>query len=72
MNCMNLDRFSQGLPDPQDADVLYECDACGAEIYPGEDVFVVNGDIICADLECLRIYADPRCMKIEEALGRDE
>ena len=34
---MNLDRFSQGLPDPQDAEVIGYCSYCGMEIYEGAD-----------------------------------
>jgi len=33
---MNLDRFSQGLPDLQDAKVVAHCDNCGGEIYAGQ------------------------------------
>jgi len=66
---MNLDRFSQGLPDPQDAEVMTYCEGCGGEIYPGEDVYCVNGDIIHAEWECLVQYIDPEVKTIEEALG---
>ena len=37
---VNLDRFAQGLPDPQNVAPLQYCHACGGEIYPGEDVYV--------------------------------
>jgi len=67
--CMNLDRFSQGLPDPQDADVLAYCEGCGGEIYQGEEVYVVEGDILHAEWECLVRYIDPEFKTIEEALG---
>jgi len=66
---MNLDRFSQGIPDPQDAEVMTYCEGCGGEIYPGEDVYCVNGDIIHAEWECLVQYIDPEVKTIEEALG---
>jgi len=66
---MNLDRFAQGLPDPQDAEVMAYCEGCGGEIYPGEDVYCVNGDIIHAEWECLVQYIDPEVKTIEEALG---
>lgn len=66
----NLDRFSQGLPDPQSVAPLETCEACGGEIYPGEDVYVVNGDILHNDWECLVRYINPEVMTVEEALGK--
>ena len=66
---MNLDRFSQGLPDPQDADVLAYCEGCRGEIYQGEDVYIADGVILHAEWECLVQYIDPEVMTIEEALG---
>lgn len=35
----NLDRFAYGLPDPQDAPTIAECDDCGREIYEGEALY---------------------------------
>jgi hypothetical protein len=64
-----LDRFSQGIPDPQEGRVLGTCEACGGEIYEGEEVFVINGNIIHADWECLQEYIGPAIMSIEDALG---
>ena len=66
---MNLDRFAQGLPDPQEAEVKASCEACGGEIYEGEDVYYVNGVILHADWDCLYQYIDPEFMTVEEALG---
>ncbi len=66
---VNLDRFSQGLPDKQDAKVMAECEACGGEIYEGEEVYMVNGEILHADLDCLKSFVNPDLMAIEEALG---
>jgi len=66
---VNLDRFAQGPPDPQDADVLAYCEGCGGEIYEGEDVYVVDGVILHAELDCLYQYIDPDFMTVEEALG---
>jgi hypothetical protein len=65
---MNFDRFSQGLPNPQDAEVMAECAGCGGEIYAGEDVYVVNGVILHAEWDCLYQYIDPDRMTVEEAL----
>lgn len=64
-----LDRFSQGLPDPQETKVMAYCEGCGGEIYPGEDVYRINGDILHNDWECLARYIDPEVMSVEEALG---
>ena len=66
---VNLDRFAQGLPDPQNVAPLQYCHACGGEIYPGEDVYVIDGYIIHARVDCLVSYVSPRYMTIEEALG---
>jgi hypothetical protein len=66
---VNLDRFAQGLPDPQEAEVKAYCEGCGGEIYEGEDVYVVEGEILHAERECLVQYIDPEIKTIEEALG---
>lgn len=66
---VNLDRFAQGIPDPQEAEVKAYCEGCGGEIYEGEDVYVVDGVILHADWDCLYQYIDPEFMTIEEALG---
>ena len=66
---MNLDRFSQGLPDPQDADVLAYCDSCGKEIYEGEEVYIVHDAVIHAEDECLFEYLGIEKVTIDEALG---
>ncbi len=66
---VNLDRFAQGLPDPQDAEVMAYCEGCGGEIYEGEDVYVVDGVILHAEWDCLYQYIDPDRTTIEAALG---
>lgn len=66
---VNLDRFAQGLPNPAEAKVMAECQGCGGEIYPGEDVYVIDGYIIHATVDCLISFVKPGYMKIEEALG---
>ena len=66
-----MDRFSQGLPDPADAKVMARCKACDAEIYEGEFVYRIEGDIICRDGGCLAEYIAPDCMTIEQALGME-
>jgi hypothetical protein len=66
---VNLDRFAQGLPDLQDAEPVVECAGCCAEIYPGEDVYVVDGEILHNEWECLVQYIDPEVKTVEEALG---
>jgi hypothetical protein len=45
------------------------CEGCGEEIYPREDVYCVNGDIIHAEWECLYRYIDPELKTVEEVLG---
>lgn len=66
---MNLDRFSQGLPDQQSANVMAYCEGCGGEIYEGQDVYVVDNEILHAEWDCLMQYIEPEHMTIEEALG---
>jgi hypothetical protein len=45
------------------------CEGCGGEIYEGEDVYVVEGEILHAEWKCLVQYIDPEVKTIEEALG---
>ena len=66
---VNLDRFAQGLPDPQEAEVKAYCEGCGGEIYEGEDVYVVDGVILHAEWDCLYRYIDPELKTVEEVLG---
>ena len=42
------------------------CQGCGDEIYEGEEVYVINGDIMHADWECLVRYIDPEIKTIKE------
>lgn len=64
---VSLDRFAHGLPDPQAEEPTAVCEGCGEEIYPGEDVYLVNGHILHNDWECLARYIDPEVMTVEEA-----
>jgi len=68
----NLDRFAQGAPDPAEAPVLATCEACGGEIYPGESVYVADGNVFHCDAGCLISYLLENGwlgeMSIEEAL----
>ena len=66
---INLDRFAQGLPDTQDVAPLEQCQSCGGEIYPGENVYVVDGYILHAERECLARHINLEVMAVEEALG---
>ena len=67
---INLDLFlALGPPDRQNAPVMAECAGCSGEIYPGEEVYVVEGEILHAEWECLVQYIDPEVKTIEEALG---
>ncbi len=69
---VNLARFAQGLPDPQEAEVKAYCEGCGGEIYQGEDVYVVDDVILHAEWDCLYQYIDPKLKTVEEALGVEE
>lgn len=68
---MNLDRFAVGPADPAEAKVMTYCDGCGEEIYAGEDVYYVNGDIVHCNWECLVRCIDPEVMTVEEALSKE-
>ena len=53
---MNLDRFSQGLPDPQEEEPVGECEGCGGEIYASDLVYNIEGTLVHVDLECLEEF----------------
>lgn len=51
-----MDRFSRGLPDPQDTE--YEelsCTACGCDIAAGDSIWNCDGDICCS-ADCAARY----------------
>jgi hypothetical protein len=50
-----MDRFTQGLPDPQEAKVFDHCEECGGEIYHGQLATHMNGTLFCSD-KCLFHY----------------
>jgi len=68
-----LDRFAYGPPDPQEAEVLAECDQCGGEIYEENEVHTFESYVFCSE-HCLFNYLKSdgivRVQSIEEALGR--
>lgn len=67
---LTLDRFSQGLRDPQEAPAVAYCAACRLEIYDADLVYSMpGGDIIHGNEQCLADYADAQLMSSEEALG---
>jgi len=69
---MNLDRFAQGLRDPQSARVLGICASCQGEIYEGALIYVLsNGEFIHARDGCLAGYYDARLASIEEVMGNE-
>lgn len=54
MRTISLDRFAQGLRDPQAAKVWGYCAACCGEIYEGATVIVLeDGTIVHDELDCL-------------------
>ncbi|WP_103110589.1 hypothetical protein [Brevibacillus reuszeri] len=42
-----MDRFSEGLPDLQEAKVVDHCEECGGEIYDKQLVWRVGEDLFC-------------------------
>lgn len=65
-----LDRFATGLPDAQQERPTTCCEACSDEIYSYDKVFVVDGRIIHADIECLLNYTGAQRMLAIEAVRR--
>lgn len=57
---MNLDRFAVGLRDAQTVTPRGYCASCGGEIYPGEDAWEVDGELLCDKKECLANYMEAR------------
>ncbi|SDH85578.1 hypothetical protein SAMN04489735_10854 [Aneurinibacillus thermoaerophilus] len=51
-----MDRFSQGLADPQETHVVGECLSCGGEVYEGEEVWEVEGEYLHDGYDCIRGY----------------
>jgi hypothetical protein len=68
---INLDRFSSGLPDLQEIlpQPVATCADCGCELYPSDDVVVIDGDIICAIPACIVGYLGLPKISASEALG---
>ena len=63
-----LDRFAQGLADPQEAPILNECDECGLYIYKGETYYRDDdGRALCKD--CAREYCRKRKMPLVELIS---
>lgn len=54
-----MDRFSQGLKDPQDAPITGECENCGCELYEDE--------VFCVECEEMNEHFD---LIREEAIDR--
>lgn len=50
-----MDRFEQGLPDPQEAKVVGYCDECSGEFYEGQEVLTIGQDRVC-NFKCLVSY----------------
>lgn len=49
---MNLDRFEIGLEDQQQVPAVAECEACGGELYSGNEAVSFDGVLFC-DKDCL-------------------
>ena len=62
-----LDRFAQGAPWPDDMPAEANCAECGLEIYEGQEVWVLDGKILCSDA-CLMEHIGAIRMTVEEAL----
>ena len=58
---MNLDRFAQGRPDPQQqpAAIVAKCESCGAPIFLGDDAVESGGEYFC-DSVCFMRFLGAR------------
>lgn len=58
---VNLDRFTQGRPDPQQqpAAIVAKCEACGASIFLGDDAVESGGEYFC-DFVCFMRFMGAR------------
>lgn len=65
---ISLDRFAQGLRDPQAAQVAAYCAGCGGEIYQGELVYTLDGCLIHHNASCLAEHVGARTLDSDEAL----
>ncbi len=67
---LTLDRFSQGLRDPQEAPVVAHCAACDGEIYDADLIYMMpGGDVIHGDRRCLEDYTGAVLLSAEEIAG---
>lgn len=67
---LTLDRFSQGLRDPQEAPAVAYCAACQCEIYDGDLVYLMpGGDVIHGDRQCLEDYTGAMLASAENLIG---
>lgn len=65
---VSLDRFAQGLADPQDAEAVNECTSCGKEIYRGEIYYLDwDGEPLCE--ECARAYCRKHRLELEDLIN---
>lgn len=64
---MKLDRFACGLPDRQNQEPVSRCYSCGGEIYAGEEVYVIDENIVHFEMNCLLNYPNLEICTIEEA-----
>lgn len=56
--------------DPPEEVVVAHCDCCGDEIYEGEDVYEIDGDLIHED--CLWDYAKRRFADCKRQATREQ
>lgn len=66
---MNLDRFAQGPKDPQEEKPVTFCEFCGMEIYPGEEVYVLQDGRIYCTADCVIKEINAVLVPVEEALN---
>ncbi|MGA4718832.1 hypothetical protein [Fictibacillus nanhaiensis] len=59
-----------GITDPQEDEVVHYCGGCGGEIFIGNEVWAVHGDLIHRNSDCAEKYVQeigfPQIAKEEE------
>ena len=63
-----MDRFAQGLADPQDVEAVNECTLCGKEIHRGERYYYdPDGEPLCD--ECAEGYCEEHDLELEDLIS---
>lgn len=65
---VNLDRFSHGIKDPQEAKAMAYCAGCGGEIYENEYACVWDNQFFHRRFECIAEYLGLKFVPVEDVI----